>query len=55
MWEELFRGDVPASTPGSGIGLALVRTIVERHGGRTELRSRQGSGTSVLLHLPARR
>ena len=55
VWEELSRGDAPASVPGSGIGLALVRTIVERHGGRTELRSRRGSGTSVLLHLPATR
>ena len=55
VWEELSRGDAPAGVPGSGIGLALVRTIVERHGGRTELRSRQGFGTSVLLHLPATR
>lgn len=55
VWEELARGTVPAGVPGSGIGLALTRTIIERHGGRCELRSRLGAGTSVLLHLPGAR
>ena len=53
VWEELARGHPPADVPGSGVGLALVRLIVERHGGTAELSSRVGTGTAVALHLPA--
>lgn len=52
VWEELARGSAGATAPGSGIGLALVRVVVARHGGVVELRSRPGSGTSVSIALP---
>ena len=39
--------------PGSGLGLPLVRTIVDRHGGSERIRSRVGQGTVVSLRLPA--
>jgi len=38
--------------PGSGLGLALVRAVVARHGGQAALRSRLGQGTVVTLRLP---
>lgn len=50
--DELARGRDARGVPGSGIGLALVRAVVERHGGRVALRSRPGSGTVVTLTLP---
>ncbi|RLF30658.1 MAG: hypothetical protein DRN07_08295, partial [Thermoplasmata archaeon] len=34
------------------LGLALVRAIVERHGGTVTVRSRKGKGTVFTLHLP---
>jgi nitrogen fixation/metabolism regulation signal transduction histidine kinase len=37
---------------GSGLGLALVREIVEAHGGRITLGARDGGGTVVTLVLP---
>jgi PAS domain S-box-containing protein len=37
---------------GSGLGLYLVREIVERHGGRIDIQSLQGEGTSVIITLP---
>jgi two-component system OmpR family sensor kinase len=52
VWEELYRGKGSRGVPGSGLGLALVRAIVERHSGRVSLRSRTGQGTVVTVRLP---
>ena len=52
VWEELYRGQGARGVPGSGLGLALVRAIVERHGGQVTLRSRPGQGTVVTMRLP---
>lgn len=52
VFEELARGRNARGLPGSGLGLALVSTIVRRHGGTTHLVSREGVGTSVALTLP---
>jgi two-component system OmpR family sensor kinase len=52
VWEELYRGQGARGVPGSGLGLALVRAIVERHGGQVTLRSRVGQGTVVTMRLP---
>ncbi len=54
VWEELYRGQSARSVPGSGLGLALVRAIVEHHQGNVSVRSRSGQGTAVSLRLPAR-
>jgi two-component system OmpR family sensor kinase len=53
VWEELYRGENARGVPGSGIGLALVRAIAERHHGAVSLRSRVGQGTVFTIHLPA--
>jgi len=53
IWQELYRGKSARGVPGSGLGLALVRAIVDRHGGKTNLRSRTAQagldGTSPTL------
>jgi signal transduction histidine kinase len=38
--------------PGSGIGLTIVRSILEAHGGRMTIESVEGEGTTVQLCLP---
>ncbi|MGI8748263.1 MAG: sensor histidine kinase, partial [Deinococcus sp.] len=38
--------------PGSGIGLAIARKVVERHGGQLSLRSTPGEGTTFTFTLP---
>jgi two-component system OmpR family sensor kinase len=52
VWQELARGRAARSLPGTGIGLALVRVIVTRHGGQVAIRSREGQGTVVTVRLP---
>ena len=38
---------------GSGLGLAIARSLVELHNGSIRIRSIEGSGTIVMVHLPA--
>lgn len=52
VWEELYRGKHARGIEGSGLGLALVKTIVEKHGGRVGLRSQAGRGTVFTIRLP---
>ena len=42
-----------ADGTGSGLGLTLVRRFIELHGGRVEMASRAGKGTTVTCILPA--
>ena len=53
LGEELYRGSAGRSVEGSGLGLALVQSIVTRHQGLMEIRSRVGQGTIVTLRIPA--
>jgi two-component system OmpR family sensor kinase len=52
VMEELYRGSNVHDVAGSGLGLAIAQRILERHGGRLELRSRPGQGTIATVQLP---
>lgn len=49
---KFWRGQ-EAVSGGSGLGLAIVDRIVADHGGKLEIRSTVGEGTSVIVTLPA--
>ena len=54
IWEKFFRGAAAVTSPnrGSGLGLSVVRHLVELHGGRVGLRSAPGQGTTFWFAIP---
>ena len=52
IFEELYRGKNARNTEGNGLGLAVVKKIVECHGGRIMVRSRLDRGTVFTVQLP---
>ena len=55
IWERLYRGDQSRSQSGLGLGLSLVRAIVEAHGGKATVRNAPDHGAIFELRLPAAR
>jgi signal transduction histidine kinase len=52
VWDRLYRGDTSRSARGLGLGLSLVKAIVEAHGGRVGVTSAPGRGSSFTVTLP---
>jgi two-component system OmpR family sensor kinase len=57
IFEELYRGANARGIEGSGLGLALVKRIVELHKGQIKVRSHQGDphGTVFTVRLPVKK
>jgi two-component system OmpR family sensor kinase len=51
-FERFYRGDSRGEIAGSGLGLSIVKRIVERAGGAVALEARGGGGTCAIVRLP---
>ncbi len=56
LTERFYRVDVADSRAqgGTGLGLALVKHVLNRHGGRLTIESNLGAGAAFIMHLPLR-
>jgi signal transduction histidine kinase len=52
MFEKFFKGDNSHSKEGTGLGLALVKRIIDLHQGSIEVESELGKGTMIKITLP---
>jgi signal transduction histidine kinase len=53
VFERFYRADASGNIPGTGLGMSIVKEIVELHGGSVEIDSAAGEGTCMTVWLPA--
>jgi signal transduction histidine kinase len=54
IWTRLYRGDKSRSQRGLGLGLSLVKAVVEAHGGKVTVASKPNAGATFTVTLPKR-
>jgi signal transduction histidine kinase len=54
IWERLYRGDKSRSQKGLGLGLCLVKAVIQAHHGKVEVESAPEQGSEFSVHLPVR-
>ncbi len=52
LFEAFHRCSNVGDTPGTGLGLVIVKRCVDLHGGTIEIESETGRGTTFIVHLP---
>jgi two-component system heavy metal sensor histidine kinase CusS len=53
VFDRFYRSDSSRSSEGVGLGLALVKSIMDLHGGSARIESNPGQGTKVTLAFPS--
>jgi signal transduction histidine kinase len=53
IWDRLYRGDKSRSQRGLGLGLSVVRAVVQAHHGTVTVKSKPGEGSEFSIVLPA--
>ena len=52
LFTEFFRASNVKHVIGTGLGLTIVKEIVDQHGGQIQVESEEGLGTTFIIHLP---
>ncbi|MEY3744228.1 MAG: hypothetical protein RLZZ541_1283, partial [Pseudomonadota bacterium] len=52
VFEKFYRANPSGKIPGTGLGMAIIKSIIEQHGGTIEIESEYGEGTKVMMYLP---
>jgi len=52
VFERFYRADTSGKIPGTGLGMSLVKEVIQLHGGRVDIESVFGQGTIVRIYLP---
>lgn len=52
IWDRFYRTEEGRTQRGLGLGLSIVKSLVELHGGHVDVASKPGSGTTFTLYLP---
>jgi signal transduction histidine kinase len=55
LFEPLYRAESARALPGTGLGLTIVRAILDQHGAPVSVRSAPGQGTAFTFRLPVAR
>ena len=53
IWERLYRSDKSRTQRGLGLGLSLVKAVVEAHKGRVSVESQIAGGSTFTVMLPS--
>jgi signal transduction histidine kinase len=52
IWKRLYRGENGRKEKGIGLGLSLVKSIVEAHNGTIDVETEEGKGSTFIIKLP---
>ena len=52
IWDRLYRGDKSRSQRGLGLGLSLVKAVIQAHHGRVEAAPNPAGGSVFVVYLP---
>lgn len=54
IFDKFYQGDTSHSSEGNGLGLSLVKKIIELSEGSIDVKSKEGSGSEFIIKLPKR-